>query len=151
PMAHHDVTSSSPITTFMDPNFTNNQQDHSLETPGDSMNIMVLEHRDTETSDLVLPLNLTDDIPAFVYPPDTQVTTEWAGVALATLLSAVVVVGVVGNVSVAAATIRCGAGTQQQQATQHRNSLLLSLALADLAVTLFCLPPAAARILDQNF
>lgn len=70
----------------------------------------------------------------------------WAAVTLATLQVGVFVVGVLGNVSVAASVWRRGTGGQQQPGS-HRHSLLLSLALADLLVSVLCLPAAAVRLL----
>lgn len=65
---------------------------------------------------------------------------------LATLQMGVFVVGLLGNVTVAASVWRRGTG-QQQQPAAHRHALLLSLALADLLVTLLCLPSAATTLL----
>ncbi|KAG7160881.1 orexin receptor type 1-like [Homarus americanus] len=70
----------------------------------------------------------------------------WEGVTLATLQVGVFVVGLLGNVTVAASVWRRGTG-QQQQTAAHRHALLLSLALADLMVTLLCLPAAATSLL----
>ncbi|XP_045595210.2 probable G-protein coupled receptor No18 [Procambarus clarkii] len=72
----------------------------------------------------------------------------WEGVTLATLQVGVFVVGLLGNVTVVASVWRRGTGKQhQQQPAAHRHALLLSLALADLLVTLLCLPAAATSLL----
>ncbi|XP_066986637.1 probable G-protein coupled receptor No18 [Macrobrachium rosenbergii] len=79
-----------------------------------------------------------------------SVSSGWEGVTLATLQVGVLVVGVLGNVSVAASVWRRGS-SQQQQLAAHRHALLLSLALADLLVTLLCLPAATTNLLSINW
>lgn len=67
---------------------------------------------------------------------------------LATLQAGVLLVGLLGNTTVAASVWRQGTSRQkQQQPAAHRHALLLSLAIADLLVTLLCLPSALARLL----
>lgn len=67
---------------------------------------------------------------------------------LATLQAGVLLVGLLGNTTVAASVWRQGTSRQkQQQPAAHRHALLLSLAIADLLVTLLCLPAALARLL----
>ncbi|XP_053646491.1 gastrin/cholecystokinin type B receptor [Cherax quadricarinatus] len=78
------------------------------------------------------------------------VWSTWAGVALAALQVGMFMVGVLGNVTVAASVWRRRTGHQQQLAA-HRLDLLLSLALADLLVTLLCLPAATSRFLALSW
>ncbi|XP_063859034.1 orexin/Hypocretin receptor type 1-like [Scylla paramamosain] len=82
-------------------------------------------------------------------PSGSIVTVSgWQGVTLATLQVGVMLVGLLGNTTVAASVWRQGTSRQnQQQPAAHRHALLLSLAMADLLVTLLCLPAALARLL----
>ncbi|KAK3861751.1 hypothetical protein Pcinc_032322 [Petrolisthes cinctipes] len=76
----------------------------------------------------------------------------WGGwdVVLAAVQTGVFLVALLGNVTVAASVWRRGTSRHrhQQQPAAHRHALLLSLALADLLVTLLCLPAAAANVLE---
>ncbi|KAK7079385.1 hypothetical protein SK128_028079 [Halocaridina rubra] len=88
-------------------------------------------------------------------PGNISITTApgnfgWEGVTLAALQVGVFVVGILGNVSVVATVWRRGS-SQQQQLAAHRHALLLSLALADLLVTLLCLPAATTSLLSISW
>ncbi|XP_076043036.1 cholecystokinin receptor type A isoform X2 [Oratosquilla oratoria] len=92
--------------------------------------------------------NISQDIVVAVEDDEQEIplTEDWLSLTLALFYLCVFAVGVIGNVSVLASLCR-----RSGQPQGHRHALLLSLAAADLLITLVCLPPAAMRLLTPSW
>ena len=72
---------------------------------------------------------------------------RWVAVTLASLYGGLFTIGVVGNISVVVSVWQRGPSQQQP----HRQSLMFSLAIADLTVCLICIPSSATAVLTPEW